>query len=550
MKKRVIFREVFFLILAILFIFPMLVHGFIPAGDDWGYHIDRIIEIANNIRHENFFPIMYTYTFKKIGYLLGAFYPWITLLPFAILKNLVSNQVVAIALGFACYIFLSLNLTFHVTNKITRNSQQSLYTAVIYEFSGYILVDCYQRMALGEFLSQMFFPVAVYGFYSVFFGNKNDWPYLAFGMSAIILSHVLSTFITSLLFVIITIVLFHWIDKRKERFICLGFAILVCITSSAIFLFPFLEQELYQTFGMPSPHDLQPTNFGDIIISSLNGNGYACGFIIISSLVLGLIFWRKLNLVEKSAYTIGTIVLIISSSLFPWAALNHTIFDVIQFPFRLYTIVTLFYAVVAGKMFFVLLNGIISHADHFKNTICQVGLFLIILIPWFSCATNCMKSEESNFPKSQRYTVNYTVLGDPTGLWLDQYTPKQGENYLSSVVGGQVVADQEETTLSSNEIVSGPNSLKFIGKKIDNAVSLDLPIFKYKNLCVFRGGKQVRWTPSLNDTVTIHTPGITGPVTIKYIPSFIDWLGIILSVGTWIIALFIYGWKQEKNMRG
>src|SRR5690625_6244933 len=89
----------------------MLIHGFIPCGDDWGYHIDRIIEISNNMRHGNFFPMMYTYTFRKIGYLLGAFYPWITLLPFAILKNLISNQVVAIALGFAFYIFISLNLT-------------------------------------------------------------------------------------------------------------------------------------------------------------------------------------------------------------------------------------------------------------------------------------------------------------------------------------------------------------------------------------------------------------------------------------------------------
>ena len=186
----------------------MLIHGFIPCGDDWGYHIDRIIEISNNMRHGNFFPMMYTYTFRKIGYLLGAFYPWITLLPFAILKNLIANQVVAIALGFAFYIFISLNLTFHVSNKVFKNKLQSLLTSTIYVFSGYVLVDCYQRMALGEFLSLMFLTVAVYGFYAVFFGNEKEWPYLAFGMSVIVLSHVLSTFITSLMF---ATVLFHWI---------------------------------------------------------------------------------------------------------------------------------------------------------------------------------------------------------------------------------------------------------------------------------------------------------------------------------------------------
>lgn len=525
----------------------MLIHGFIPCGDDWGYHIDRIIEISNNMRHGNFFPMMYTYTFRKIGYLLGAFYPWITLLPFAILKNLISNQVVAIALGFAFYIFISLNLTFHVSNKVFKNKLQSLLTSTIYVFSGYVLVDCYQRMALGEFLSLMFLPVAVYGFYAVFFGNEKEWPYLAFGMSVIILSHVLSTFITSLMFAIIAIVLFHWINNRKQRFIRLGFAILTCIASSAIFLFPFAEQELYQSFGQPSPNPLQGTNFGDLVISSLNGNGYALGPIIILVLLFGLILWKKLGLVEKSSYVIGTIALIISSSLFPWSSLNKTVFDVIQFPFRLYMVVTIFYAIVAGKIFLVLFDKFKQHTDKFGKIAGKVLMFIVILLPWFGSAINYMVSEESNYPENMRYTDHYKVYSDLDGLWLSQYTPQDGENYLGNVIGGAVIADDVNDTISSKNIVSEPNALKFTGKTVDNATSLDLPVYNYKNVYVFRGGKQVEWTPSGNDTVTINTPDVKGPVTVKYIPSFVDWLGIMLSIETWIAAIVFYVWNRKKK---
>lgn len=545
--KSTLLRELFFILLALLFILPMLIHGFIPCGDDWGYHIDRIIEISNNMRHGNFFPMMYTYTFRKIGYLLGAFYPWITLLPFAILKNLISNQVVAIALGFAFYIFISLNLTFHVSNKVFKNKLQSLLTSTIYVFSGYVLVDCYQRMALGEFLSLMFLPVAVYGFYAVFFGNEKEWPYLAFGMSVIILSHVLSTFITSLMFAIIAIVLFHWINNRKQRFIRLGFAILTCIASSAIFLFPFAEQELYQSFGQPSPNPLQGTNFGDLVISSLNGNGYALGPIIILVLLFGLILWKKLGLVEKSSYVIGTIALIISSSLFPWSSLNKTVFDVIQFPFRLYMVVTIFYAIVAGKIFLVLFDKFKQNTDKFGKIAGKVLMFIVILLPWFGSAINYMVSEESNYPENMRYTDHYKVYSDLDGLWLSQYTPQDGENYLGNVIGGAVIADDVNDTISSKNIVSEPNALKFTGKTIDDATSLDLPVYNYKNIYVFRDGKQVEWTPSDNDTVTINTPKLKGSVTVKYIPSFVDWLGIMLSIETWIAAIVFYIWNRKKK---
>ena len=513
---------------------------FIPAGDDLGYHFDRVVEIADNFKHGNFFPQMYTYTFYRFGYLLNSFYPWLTIVPFAIFKNIFSNQVIAFAWGFGLYIFVGLNITYHVSNKLFKNKVQSFFTALIYIFSGYLLTDGYSRFAFGEFIAMIFIPACFYGFYAVLFGNKKDWPYLAFGMSAIMLSHVLSTFIVTMTFTILFVVLFHWIDDRKERIKRLAFAVGVFITSSAIFLLPFVQQELYQKFAQPSPMPLSGPNFGDNVISALNSNnGDNLGFIIISVLILGLIFWKALNKLEKSCYVIGTIVLAFTTSLFPWTMLTNTFLDVIQFTFRFDMVVTVLYAVVAGKIVRVVLDKIFAkNNDRIKKSLVSVGALLIILVPWLGDVTNILNYQMAGTPEQYRFTKSYKLFTDQNGLWMDQYTPEKGQSALGGVTERLAIVDGNQVQLHSKDIKSLPNGLKFTGNLVDSAKSVILPTYNYKNIHVYRNGKQIKWSPNSQDLIQVDSG--SGPITVKYVLSFVDWLAIILSFVTWIIALVMY----------
>ena len=535
-----IILELIFILLAILFVLPFVSHGFIPAGDDLGYHFDRVIEIADNFKHGNFFPQMYTYTFYCFGYLLNSFYPWLTIVPFAIFKNIFSNQVIAFAWGFGLYIFIGLNITYHVSNKLFKNKVQSFFTALIYIFSGYLLTDGYSRFAFGEFIAMIFIPACFYGFYAVLFGNKKDWPYLAFGMSAIMLSHVLSTFIVIMTFTILFVVLFHWINDRKERIKRLAFAVSVFITSSAIFLLPFVQQELYQKFAQPSPMPLSGPNFGDNVISALNSNnGDNLGFIIISVLILGLIFWKALNKLEKSCYVIGTIVLAFTTSLFPWTMLTNTFLDVIQFTFRFDMVITILYAVVAGKIVRVVLDKIFAkNNDRIKKSLVSVGALLIILVPWLGDVTNILNYQMAGTPEQYRFTKSYKLFTDQNGLWMDQYTPEKGQSALGGVTERLAIVDGNQVQLHSKDIKSLPNGLKFTGNLVDSAKSVILPTYNYKNIHVYRNGKQIKWSPNSQDLIQVDSG--SGPITVKYVLSFVDWLAIILSFATWIIALVMY----------
>lgn len=535
-----IILELIFILLAILFVLPFVSHGFIPAGDDLGYHFDRVIEIADNFKHGNFFPQMYTYTFYRFGYLLNSFYPWLTIVPFAIFKNIFSNQVIAFAWGFGLYIFIGLNITYHVSNKLFKNKVQSFFTALIYIFSGYLLTDGYSRFAFGEFIAMIFIPACFYGFYAVLFGDKKDWPYLAFGMSAIMLSHVLSTFIVTMTFTILFVVLFHWINDRKERIKRLAFAVGVFITSSAIFLLSFVQQELYQKFAQPSPMPLSGPNFGDNVISALNSNnGDNLGFIIISVLILGLIFWKALNKLEKSCYVIGTIVLAFTTSLFPWTMLTNTFLDVIQFTFRFDMIITVLYAVVAGKIVRIVLDKIFAkNNDRIKKSLVSVGALLIILVPWLGDVTNILNYQMAGTPEQYRFTKSYKLFTDQNGLWMDQYTPEKGQSALGGVTERLAIVDGNQVQLHSKDIKSLPNGLKFTGNLVDSAKSVILPTYNYKNIHVYRNGKQIKWSPNSQDLIQVDSG--SGPITVKYVLSFVDWLAIILSFATWIIALVMY----------
>lgn len=55
------------------------------------YHINRIQELTDNIKEGNWYPYLYSHHFKDTAYLLGVFYPQLTLIPFALACLLVKK---------------------------------------------------------------------------------------------------------------------------------------------------------------------------------------------------------------------------------------------------------------------------------------------------------------------------------------------------------------------------------------------------------------------------------------------------------------------------
>ena len=77
-------------------------------------------------------------------------------------------------MGVGIYTFATLVVVHWVVYKVTQNNLWAFFTAVIYAYSTYRIVDIWTRFALGEFIALTFIPLIIYGLYAIIVGNYNE----------------------------------------------------------------------------------------------------------------------------------------------------------------------------------------------------------------------------------------------------------------------------------------------------------------------------------------------------------------------------------------
>lgn len=557
MKNNIIVNKVILLILfgflSVMFILPLVKTNIIFYGDDLIFQLHRILEMTTNFRNGNFFIGIYTYTFHSIGYPLNLFYPWVTLLPFVFFTLLVKNSVIAIYIGIAFYTLLTLTFTYWTTKKFSNNNLQSFMTAVIYTFCSYRTIDIYARFALGEFIALTFLPLCVYGLYAIVLGNNKDWPFLGFGMSFVLLSHLLSV-VLYIIFLFILFILFITYKKNKKikRIIALGKAVLISFLSSAIFLIPFLEQETYQKISQPDKMDMvaQALLPSKVIIESLNnnltrgdaGNTYNIGIILFLAIILGIAQYKNWNRKYKIIYLLGIIFLFISTSLLPWNLIEKTPLSIIQFPWRFLTISSYLLSLIAGYECKILMNSV---AVSYVRAIGMFVLSLIIITPWYTGITN-FKNPVNNNEKFALATftpkgVNYTDSGkkvEPALYHLGDYAPMDGTKKLPGIISKSASINGEKFTLK--KVIASPNEIEFSNSKFKSARNITLPIFTYRNLKIYNNNDQeLSYKVDSYRRIVVRETN-SNLIKIKYKLSKLDIISIVISILTWIVGIVFF----------
>lgn len=545
-----------FIVLSLVFCLFFMKTKTIYYGDDMYYHLQRINELIKNAKDGNIFVGIYTHTFDKVGYPLNLFYPWITLLPFVLIYGAVKNLTVAVYLGISFYTFLTLVFTHWVTFKYCHSKFQSFITACIYAFCSYRVIDIFARFALGEFLAMTFLPLVVYGAYAIIKGNYKDWPFLAFGISFVLLSHLLSTLIYVLFLVVLGIVIFlvsRQFDSIKNRLLSLTKAIVVATTSSAVFLFPFLEQVLFQHFQQPSkmdmveqaliPAKLLECSINNTVGRTVGGNVYNIGFVLLFVMVLGIMYYKKMDRNYKIIFVLAIAFFFASTTLLPWAQLEKTPISVIQFPWRLLVLSSFLLSVVGGYEFTMVTRG--------KNKVLAaiIAVFLI-LIPWYSGISNLKRDIAKpnqyiayHYVELNNNSFNYSHGVKKTAkymIYLDQYTPKKGLPALNMVRDHFAVIGYKTVKLD-NIKSGGTNKLEYVSNKFVNSTGITLPMYVYKNLQVMNGnGKKLTFTSSKNNQIKVNNSFGSNKIIVQYRVSKLDVCAIILSLGTWLLGMVVF----------
>lgn len=354
--------------------------NYLIEGHDLGFHLNRIesmfIDMQNGI-----FPVkIQSAWLNGYGYPVGVFYGDL-LLYIAVFMRFMGFSIQASYHIFVIVVnLLTTFISYYCFKRLFNNSNMGLAGATIYVLSLYRLENLYSRAAVGEYCAMIFFPMILVGMYEIL-KNKKEKKYipptllLAFGLSGVIHSHILSCVIVAG-FILLTCVIFIKRVLKPDVFFRLVSVVAITVLLSLDFIVPFLD---YYTLDFK----VNSAEWGVIYIQNMGSHliqifsmlvnaqdiMYSPSFGIAAEITIGvgvvpllgtLIFVYLLLTGGKrqfvnTDYTLAVYAFILfvisvfaSTCYFPWDQLSHMnglferVIGIIQFPWRFLTMATLF----------------------------------------------------------------------------------------------------------------------------------------------------------------------------------------------------------------
>lgn len=533
------------LLIATYLLFPL------KAGHDFLFHIRRISVLMEAMKNGNF-PIYLDYeTLNNYGYFTKGFYPDFVLIPFAFAGTTIGPincyLLIIYTMALLCGIF-----AYKAIHRIYINSFIATVGALLYTFSYYKLVDTYTRSSLGETIAFTFIPLVFCGLYDIIKGDCRKWYILAIGMSLLVLTHNLSALISSIGVLVICLFFCKSFYKDKKRIITLIIATASVIIISAYYLFPLLElmnadRYFYEEYmwNHASGYDLYRIvweMFSGIMPMPNNKFVLGCGFIITWTISLRLFLSGNSELCKKADFflIIGGIFILMMSKLFPWKTFPFSKLDIIQFPWRLYIIISFFLAISGSTYLYLILK---SNLRRIKIGLTIIVLLIIVMFVYTGKDYQNKSYEithECIIPNANNY---YMISGA-------EYLPiKVPADYI------EFIGERKDSVgrINSNTIISNlarcHNILSFDVNMTDKEL-LELPLIHYIGYSATLNQEKIAVTESHNGLVQIEV-NKSGKIKVWYEGTMIQKASIYISIiGILLLCTYIaiYKFKLKKKV--
>lgn len=374
------------MVLSFLVVAPYFHGAGIITNVDGTFHISRLQESYLSLKSGNLFgifPDVMTQAFGKIGYPQNLFYPIFIVAPEAIIHVIIKNGY------FSYYIFLMIiNFCIFISMylcsaRISKSKFAGIVSALVYGFFQYKIHVMFYQGDLAESIVFIFLPIVVYGLYELLVKDYHKWWILSVGMALIMLTHVLSTFLASIMVLFSLGLLFFSHDDYKDKFKRLLFTILagiIAILLSCAFLIPFIQDYKFagkMNIGTALLYD-NAMPIQNMVFNFLpnQGPGFGVGIGIIGALVIisSIFVWKKLSLFYKYVTFEAIVFLLLVSNFFPWQ-LVQTQLKFIQVPYRLLLLATVLIGLMSGQCILILCRKFSTN----KKVIFVSGLTLFSL---------------------------------------------------------------------------------------------------------------------------------------------------------------------------
>jgi len=335
------------------------------SGYDIDYHMLRIESISQAIRHGQI-PVRVNPLFLNgYGYASALFYPDVFLYFPALLRVFGLHTILSAKIFFIVIFTLCFLSAYWSGKKITSSSTAGLISAVVYCLSQYLLQNVYRRGAVGEMQAFIFLPLVVVGLHSLIFNHFEKYGAMVLGFIGLLYSHLVSALLATILVSAVSLFRVRAILTDKARIRRIVTFILITLTSTIAFWLPLVEQLSTGSFRFSQSTYLArssavPLSAIFAVTGNFSGNHVVFGLPTLL-LCLSWFLFRKTDTIPKTkrfvdwSLGIGAVLLFIVTDYFPWQWINGRL-NIIQFPWRLYNLVSIFFALAIGAMLAVIIS--------------------------------------------------------------------------------------------------------------------------------------------------------------------------------------------------
>lgn len=522
-------------LMSVIYCLPMFRMNGLRAfnNQDMMFHLSRAIGLSNVLSS----PVNFN-NFAHHGTMINPFYPWLFLAPMYIVFKITHSIIVGYKIYFLFVTLMTMLISYFSVYKINKHKISALCFAITYSFSLYRTDDVYYRSSVGEAVAMAFLPLMLLGIYYVIFDDYKKWYWLSFGMSALLYTHLLSTVIATLLLTVTLVCSIAKSNNILKRLVALIFAGLSSFLLSLAFIVPFITYSLENNLSTPPVFKLQGFDFGSMLVDSLNNHiqHTNLGALVILTLCLtGIMFINgnfKATKFEKYTLYYGTVLLLCSSSLFPWHLFNNTPFAQIQFIWRLNAFSTAL-ILMAFSLFTLPKLRI-------KNSYYVVALLAI------TCLHLSAVHDMYNDPQK---TYNQ--------LEGDRYTNKLAANYFHtdytpiSAAEHADLLSQSINSLNKNVVAQvkiGENNYTIkINNKNEKDYDLSVPVYYYPNQRVVVNHNLSKSSANNTGTTLITIPKGISQISISYQYSLSDKIALFISLISLILLIIYILYRNKFN---
>ena len=555
----------FFGIITTLLTVVFIKIGTIIVNSDGSFHFSRLEELYQDFRNGSM-AFIASHTFNSTGVGTFLFYPSILLYPWVILR-LIFSPVTAFYIWYGLMLFVTMCIAYYSMWLFDKDRIRAIFFGVLYSIFPYHIHLGVVHTVIGEFLAYTFMPLLFVGLYYCL-TNKEKWYLLGISWSLILYSHVISAYMTILCVIIISII-YVLTDPQsiKRTIINLSKNAVLVILLSSFILVPFITD--FINAGINSPNSetfgfldtLQ--NIVGISLTNTADSNKSIGILALFTVMVGWYFVKDSRTKEKVIYGLGIFFLLCTSTVVPWQLFNNTvvgkILGVIQFPYRLNTYAGLFLMVTFSL---IISRFIHSIANKKARVLFNIGIMIFLIISYYGSLTSLfvkIHTSQGNLLKNNTELTtfipndavikkeNYNNIFKYIILYGEtDYYPKEAFNKFWNNVSEEV-NPKINSILSHKVIVDGKEKVKIpkvasncieYNVKVDKKEKIDVPVLAYKRTTVMLNEKNINYAISSRGTVVVDGNKGNNRISVSYQPSKLLYIGMMISVITWI-GLFI-----------